>query len=635
MAKAGAVRAGRAYVELGVDKSALVRGLQSAKKDLVAFGAGVRNLGLAGFAAGSSLVAAFASSAKTFSDLGDALDKASIRTGVSVESLSGLAFAAEQSGSSIEELEIGLRFMQRTIAEASRESQGAVDALDALGLTAAQLLRMDPEDQFKAVADGLSAIENPTLRAAAALDVFSRSGTKLLPLVSDGASGINALQDQFASFGAVVTTADAKLAALLNDTWNEMVVTLRALRMNIGAAVAPTFIDFADTVRRSTTILIGWVRENRELIVVALKAAAAVAAIGGALIALGVSIQAAGFVLGGIATGAAAVGAAIAAITSPLGLVASAAAIAGAALYRWTDVGGQAARWLGDQLGELWESISGLADGVVRLALSGQWSDAANLIASAISAGFQSVAVKVKEVWNGIVTTVTEAYADILTAHENVVDQLTRGFLRLGTAAERYKNIASAKAFHLAVKAGITEQELLGADPRSIADARKTADEALAYKISQINAESDQEISDLMALASQEHNSALSEIQASRDDRYKKTLAAMAEDQERLTETVEAYRKALALAQDIEPGAGAFRRFVPSELGLDDAGGAGGALEKTRRTVFGTFSAPGASMLGGGGPIEDMSDTMRKLFNEAKKTNELLRTNGSRSMTFS
>lgn len=635
MAKSGAIRAGRAAVELGLDKTPFVRGLRSAEKDLKAFGAGVRNIGLAVFSAGASMVAPFVAAARTFNRMGDALDKAAIRTGVTVEALSGLAFAAEQSGSNIEELENALRFMSRVIAEASQGSQQAVDALSNLGLTADRLLRMTPEDQFKTIADAMSSIENPTVRAASALEVFGRSGTKMLPLVADGARGIEALQSQFDSFGATVTTADAKLAALLNDTWNEMAVTLRAFNMQVGAAVAPTFIDIANAARRSATTAIGWVRENRELVVVALKAAAAVAAIGGALVALGVSIQAAGFVVGGLATGIVAIGAAISAITSPLGLIASGAAIAGAALYRWTDIGGQAVKWLGEQIGELWKSISGLSDGILRLAISGQWSDAANLIASAFNAAFQSIAVKAKEVWHGIVTTVLDAVDAIAAAHEGVVDRVTRGFLRLSTAVDRFRKIAEAKAFHLAVVAGIKEQEISGADPRSIADARKTADEALAFKISQINADSDREIADLMRLATQEHEGVTGEIRRAADERYERTLAAIIADQEKLAATRDAYRKALESAQAIELGGGAFKPFSPTEFGFDDAGGALGEINKTKRTVFGTFSAVGASMLGGGGALEDMRDTMHKLFNEAKKTNELIRTHGSRSLTFS
>ena len=40
---------------------------------------------------------------------------------------------------------------------------------------------MRPEEQFKYLADRIAAIENPTQKAAAAMAVFGKSGTALLP----------------------------------------------------------------------------------------------------------------------------------------------------------------------------------------------------------------------------------------------------------------------------------------------------------------------------------------------------------------------------------------------------------------------------------------------------------------------
>ena len=46
MPQPGAIRAGRAFVELFADDSKLVRGLRRAEKRLRAFGAQIRDLGL-------------------------------------------------------------------------------------------------------------------------------------------------------------------------------------------------------------------------------------------------------------------------------------------------------------------------------------------------------------------------------------------------------------------------------------------------------------------------------------------------------------------------------------------------------------------------------------------------------------
>src|SRR5690606_23318108 len=102
-------------------------------------------------------VTALLGTAKAFSDTGDMLDKMSQRTGVSVEALSELGFAADLSGTDLETLEAGLRNMQRTLVGAAQGSS-AGEALGRLGLSAAQLAGLSPDEQFKILADHLSQV---------------------------------------------------------------------------------------------------------------------------------------------------------------------------------------------------------------------------------------------------------------------------------------------------------------------------------------------------------------------------------------------------------------------------------------------------------------------------------------------
>ena len=60
----------------------------------------------------------------------------------------------------------------------------AADALARIGLTVNDLKGLKPEDQFQRIADGLNAVEGPTVRAATAMELFGKSGTQLLPMLS-------------------------------------------------------------------------------------------------------------------------------------------------------------------------------------------------------------------------------------------------------------------------------------------------------------------------------------------------------------------------------------------------------------------------------------------------------------------
>jgi len=97
-----AIRAGRAYVELFAKDGRLVKGLQRASARLKAFAAGVTNIGMKAMLAGAAVTAPLLASVKAFASMGDKLDKMANRTGASVEALSELAYAAEQTGAGID-----------------------------------------------------------------------------------------------------------------------------------------------------------------------------------------------------------------------------------------------------------------------------------------------------------------------------------------------------------------------------------------------------------------------------------------------------------------------------------------------------------------------------------------------------
>jgi len=127
--QSGAIRAGRAFVELFADDSKLVRGLHRAEMKLKAWGQSVRDLGLKMAAVGAAVATPLLGAAKAFASVGDTLVHVSERTGISVEALSELSFAADQCGVDMEGLETGIRKMQRTVFEAAKGSKSAQQAL--------------------------------------------------------------------------------------------------------------------------------------------------------------------------------------------------------------------------------------------------------------------------------------------------------------------------------------------------------------------------------------------------------------------------------------------------------------------------------------------------------------------------
>lgn len=286
-ANAGAIRAGRAYVEMYADNSKLLSGLRKAQAQLSAWGTAISAAGTKLMLMGGAALAGFGYAAKTFMSTGDALDKMNKRTGASVEFLSALDYTASMSGTSLESLETGFKRMARTLSDADRGLKTSQDALAKLGLTAAELRGMSPEQQFTELATRISAIEDPTQRAASALEIFGRAGTSLLPMFSEGAAGFNALMKRAKELGLVMSTEDAQAAAALNDQFDELWMVVKRVFVQIGASLMPVLRILAELLKNIALRLRAWVESHRAQIVVAAKAAVAVLAFGAALWTLG------------------------------------------------------------------------------------------------------------------------------------------------------------------------------------------------------------------------------------------------------------------------------------------------------------------------------------------------------------
>lgn len=281
------IEAGKAVVRIFGDKSPLVRELRGAQADLQKFGEGLKTLG-AGFAAvGTAIVAPIVAASVQFAEVGDMLDEMSGRTGMSVEALSELKYAADLSGGSIEGMETSIRKMQRAIYDASTGSKSAAEALGAIGLTADDLKGKSPEEQFMILADRLAAIQDPSTQAAIAMELFGKTGTNLLPMLANGSAGLAAMRDEARRLGQTMSAEDAKAAAAYADTLDNLKKSLASIGVAIGSAVAPLLTELGNALVENVTKIRAWVMDNKQMVVTALKVGATLAAAGTALVAFG------------------------------------------------------------------------------------------------------------------------------------------------------------------------------------------------------------------------------------------------------------------------------------------------------------------------------------------------------------
>ncbi|MCA9251267.1 MAG: hypothetical protein KDA54_09035 [Phycisphaerales bacterium] len=662
MASAKGIRAGRAFVELGVSDK-LTRGLRQAQKRLKAFGAGVRNAGLRITAFGASLAAPLAASLKVFSSAGDQLDKMSKRTGVSVEALSELGFAAEQSGTDLETLEKGIRVMQRTMGDASQGLATAVDAFDTLGLKVEQLQGLSPEQQFTAIADRLSQIADPSARAAAAMDVFGRAGTALLPLLADGAKGMAELRDEARSLGLTISTESASDAALLTDTLNILFRVLKQGVFTIGSALAPAIIDVSNRITRVAVRVAEWIKQNKALVVTALKVTAAIVAGGVALVALGFLFSGLAAGLGGLATIVSGVGAALGVIgsilvslISPIGLVVSAVVGLGTTLLLTTDAGAEALAWLGDRFRALKDTVFKVIGGISDALAAGDIGLAAKILWLSLKLAWQNGVAALNRVWleakRFFLGTVQSMWYGALAFTQQILHSLevawieTTSFLsKTWTAFTGGFKKAWGSAINFTTKRLLELQGLFD-DGLDVNAAKQMADTDLA----DTNAEIDRQT--IAALASREkqrqngRNSAselndatLAEIGRQFDEAQQalddETSAKVAATKQALADARSELDSALATARakrdaiDSEPGVPR-RKFADPLAGLEDRLSGLGDTVARKLSVVGTFNPAAIAGLGGGNAAERTARASEQTAKNTKRLVDAANTGGLR-----
>lgn len=372
MADTSGIRSGRAYVEIGANDSEMRRVLAQSQVFFQSWGRAITASGLRIAGLGAGLAAPFIAASAAFSTMGSDLALASLRTGIAVEQLSQLKYAAGQAGVDFEGLQAAIQRMNRNLSGLSN-STVATKALKDINLPMQQLRGLKPDEQFKKISDAIAGVESPTLRAAAAMALFGghggTTGAQLLPLILQGSAGIGKLMDQANALGLTMSTTDA-FAALqfkqrLSDLW--AVVSMGSFRL--GGELAPSLTVVINLFLRANKIVTDFAAAHQKAFqyIVAGTAAFAIATVvaGAALVTFGAVMSGVGAAMGAVTstisfftTAISLAGSALslAFLTVP-GLAVTAIVGLAAAVIYFSGVAGETGHFVVSVFGDIWDSI--------------------------------------------------------------------------------------------------------------------------------------------------------------------------------------------------------------------------------------------------------------------------------------
>jgi hypothetical protein len=182
----GGISAGDAVWTITGDSSGLQQSLAQAEGAVTAstsnVAASMLKVGAGMTAMGAGIVGALGMAVKSWADMGSQIKDASTQTGVGAEALSGLAYAAELSGSNLEGIVGAINKMQRGLDGVGDPAAVFAANLDAIGISFETWKAATPEQQMQLVYNSLIQAANGAGQVAVGLDGIGLSVDKFFKM---------------------------------------------------------------------------------------------------------------------------------------------------------------------------------------------------------------------------------------------------------------------------------------------------------------------------------------------------------------------------------------------------------------------------------------------------------------------
>jgi hypothetical protein len=184
----------------------------------------------------------------------DKMGKLSQAVGVSVETLSGLDYAAGLSGLATEELGSSLGKLNKAMAEASSGGKEQAATFAALGVSvvdSAGQLR-STEAVLGDLADTFAGMQDGAAKTAYAMKVFGKSGADMIPFLNMGKAGIKELVTEAERLGIVMSAKTSKNAEAFNDAVEKIHRAVKGVAIQVAGALAPALTTLIDRFLKSS-----------------------------------------------------------------------------------------------------------------------------------------------------------------------------------------------------------------------------------------------------------------------------------------------------------------------------------------------------------------------------------------------
>ncbi|NBW20848.1 MAG: hypothetical protein EBR82_74090, partial [Caulobacteraceae bacterium] len=241
---------GRVNVSITASTGGLTAGLNSAGKQLKTFGSSAGGLSGVMKTLGGSMggllpvFGAFTTAAGAIAALtsathaAEALHNLSQELGVATGDLQVMQQAAAESGVSQELLTTGLRRTTRMVGELAMGTPAAAKAFAQLGLTMQDMAGLSVSQQFALISQRIAALP-PQMQAAAAIDIFGRSGQGMLNFIRSGSESIGEIDTLLTQLGVKMSGEQVAAIEGMGDAIGRLTLPMQGFINQFLAELAP------------------------------------------------------------------------------------------------------------------------------------------------------------------------------------------------------------------------------------------------------------------------------------------------------------------------------------------------------------------------------------------------------------
>lgn len=176
----------------------------------------------------------------------DANSKLSREVDGTVAGLQTLQYAATSVGMSTETMNGSILALNGALGEAANKAGPAHEALRRLGLSAADLTKLDADKRLLKIAERLDELNLPASTASKVLSALGLSARGMFTLLEDAGESIRTARTELEGFGALVSQVDARQIENAGLQWNRVKAALEGIANQIAVQLIP-FLSLLNT----------------------------------------------------------------------------------------------------------------------------------------------------------------------------------------------------------------------------------------------------------------------------------------------------------------------------------------------------------------------------------------------------